>query len=416
MQAPPLPQPDSTSSPVWKPPESTDSPASRVVAVSALPTSAVLPRRTPMAAVSPAGSGSPAARPRMSMLPPSASTEASEMSTPTWVLPVNDASARPVMLMSPPVACSTVRPSPSKSPMSTPVPENTVLPNTLMSPLPDSRLLSITSTPLLPPRPRRRIAPPLPAASRVSTSTTFNVTPSSSPPATPFTGSPWPYSQKLPPRVLIVAKLSTIPASSPVGSAVLLALALNSTFSGPVPPSMLKSSPKIARLASSWNVNGAVPMLRTISTPSKMVMSPSPGAPAPGSPVVMRTLLPASSAALMSPSWMMLVATGSKGLVGSVPAPAPETMSTSYGSISQVPALPLGALASMPMPRRSTPPPEVSMKPPSPPLAPPRARRSPKMRAPLAPNSSMLPPSPLPVALASSPRVGVIATTFSAPS
>src|SRR3546814_6603501 len=92
MQAPPLPQPDSTSSPVWKPPESTDSPASRVVAVSALPTSAVLPRRTPMAAVSPAGSGSPAARPRMSMLPPSASTEASEMSTPTWVLPVNDRS------------------------------------------------------------------------------------------------------------------------------------------------------------------------------------------------------------------------------------------------------------------------------------------------------------------------------------
>src|SRR3546814_13152557 len=80
MQAPPLPQPDSTSSPVWKPPESTDSPASRVVAVSALPTSAVLPRRTPMAAVSPAGSGSPAARPRMSMLPPSASTAASEMS------------------------------------------------------------------------------------------------------------------------------------------------------------------------------------------------------------------------------------------------------------------------------------------------------------------------------------------------
>src|SRR3546814_3958024 len=58
----------------------------------------------------------------------------------------------------------------------------------------------------------------------VSTSTTFNVTPSSSPPATPFTGSPWPYSQKLPPRVLIVAKLSTTPASSPVGSAVLLAL------------------------------------------------------------------------------------------------------------------------------------------------------------------------------------------------
>src|SRR3546814_531049 len=301
MQAPPLPQPDSTSSPVWKPPESTDSPASRVVAVSALPTSAVLPRRTPMAAVSPAGSGSPAARPRMSMLPPSASTEASEMSTPTWVLPVNDASARPVMLMSPPVACSTVRPSPSKSPMSTPVPENTVLPNTLMSPLPDSRLLSITSTPLLPPRPRSRISPPLPAASRVSTSTTFNVTPSSSPPATPFTGSPWPYSQQLPPRVLIVAKLrttpasspggsavllalvrvstytssngppsswhaatpvtgsplrysqkvpprvfigaklSTAPAASPVGSAVLLALALNSTSSGPVPPSMLKS-------------------------------------------------------------------------------------------------------------------------------------------------------------------------------
>src|SRR3546814_15706380 len=221
MQAPPLPQLALTCSPVWKLPASTDSPASRVLTVSALPTSAVLPRRTPMAVVSTAGSTSPAARPRTSMLPPSASIEASEMSTPTWslpnVVPPKNASARPVMLMSPPVVCSTVRPSPSKSPMRTPVPENTVLPNTLMSPLPDSRLLSITSTPLLPPRPRSRISPPLPAASRVSTSTTFNVTTSSSPPATPFTGSPWQYSQKLPPRVLIVAKLRTIQATSQNG-------------------------------------------------------------------------------------------------------------------------------------------------------------------------------------------------------
>ena len=81
------------------------------------------------------------------------------------------------------------------------------------------------------------------------------------------------------------------------------------------------------------------------------------------------------------------------------------SMVMSTGSISQSPALPCAAPASMRMPsRKLTVAAEVSMKPPSPPLAPPRARMVPpksvRPSARLA-NSTALPPLPLSVALTS---------------
>jgi hypothetical protein len=135
-----------------------------------------------------------------------------------------------------------------------------------------------------------------------------------------------------------------------------LASALKITFSGSPTDAMTEAVlPRTLRWASSCRVSGPLLALYSICT-SSMKMSPTSAAPAAGLPVVMRTLVPLLSAALMSPSWMVESAIGTKGVPGKVPAALPLTMVTSKGSTSHWPAVPFGAEASVRRPARSMPP------------------------------------------------------------
>ncbi len=136
----------------------------------------------------------------------------------------------------------------------------------------------------------------------------------------------------LPPCVAIVArsaaelpeKLRELKAPPPVP-------ALKITSIGPVVERMVGAAPVPAKVrpmlpaASSWKNTGAAPVLRSISTPLSKLMLPGSVPPVP---VVMVTLVPLLRAALMSPSWMVEVATGTKGLVGSEPLATPLWMVT----------------------------------------------------------------------------------------
>ncbi len=152
--------------------------------------------------------------------------------------------------------------------------------------------------------------------------------------------------------------------------------ALNTTSSAPEFDWML-APPLVPMLcaASSSKVSGAAPLLRTMDAPAAKVMLPAAGLPPV--PVVMVTLVPPSSAALMSPSCTVELASGSKGLPVRLPEAVPCAMVTSYGSITHEPAVPIGAEASTRRPSSSKCGAEVSMVPPLPPALPPRADRLP---------------------------------------
>ena len=136
-----------------------------------------------------------------------------------------------------------------------------------------------------------------------------------------------------------------------------------------------------------------VPVVSSTSSAALRVMSPSWLPPAA---VCTVTLWPPESAAVSRsmPSRALSPVLVKGSAAGMLVLPLPATISMSWGSMSQWPPLPAGAVVSGVRRIANDRRPEVSTKPPSPPAGPPRALKRPWTFAKPLANTTTLPPSP----------------------